>query len=107
MPGPRNIGAALVRKLRPNKRNTRTHSKKQIRQIAESIRRFGWTYPVLVDESRNVLAGHGRLEAAKHLGLREVPIIVITGLSQAEKRALSVADNKIAANAGCSAVPAF
>jgi DNA modification methylase len=100
MPGSRNISMASVRKLRPNKRNARTHSRKQIAQIAESIRRFGWTYPILVDENWNVLAGHGRLEAAQHLGLREVPIIVIAGLSEAEKRALALADNKIAANAG-------
>jgi hypothetical protein len=100
MPGPRNVSMASVRKLRPNKRNARTHSRKQIAQIAESIRRFGWTYPILVDENRTILAGHGRLEAANHLGLQQVPIIAITGLSEAEKRALSLADNKIAANAG-------
>jgi DNA modification methylase len=100
MPRSANSSTASICKLRPNKRNARTHSRKQIGQIAESIRRFGWTYPILVDESRNVLAGHGRLEAAKQLGLKQVPIIVITGLSEAEKRALSLADNKIAANAG-------
>jgi DNA modification methylase len=100
MPGPRNNSMASVRKLRPNKRNARTHSRKQIAQIAESIRQFGWTYSILVDENWNVLAGHGRLEAAKFLGLREVPIIVIAGLSEAEKRALALADKKIAANAG-------
>src|SRR5438105_559280 len=87
-------------KLCRNKRNARTHSKKQIRQIANSIRRFGWTYPILTDENGGVIAGHGRLEAAEFLDLREVPVIVVTGLSDAEKRALALADNKIAENAG-------
>jgi DNA modification methylase len=96
----REIALISVRKLRPNKRNSRTHSKKQIGQIANSIQRFGWTYPILVDENDLVLAGHGRLEAAKLLDLREVPIIVLTGLSDIEKRALALADNKVAANAG-------
>src|ERR1700738_2924732 len=97
---PREIVLTSVRKLLPNKRNSRTHSKKQIRQIANSIRRFGWTYPILVDETGLVLAGHGRYAAALELGLREVPVIAVSGLSDAEKRALALADNKIAANAG-------
>jgi len=100
MPAPRVVTMASVRKLKPNKRNARTHSKKQIRQIANSILRFGWTYPVLIDENGNVIAGHGRLSAAGLLGLRDVPVIVMTGLTEAEKRALALADNKIAANAG-------
>ena len=87
-------------KLRPSKRNARTHSKKQIRQIAESIKRFGWTYPILADEQLNILAGVGRFKAAESLGIREVPVIVISGLSETEKRALMLADNKIAENAG-------
>jgi ParB-like chromosome segregation protein Spo0J len=94
------IALISVRKLHPNKRNSRTHSKKQIRQIANSIRRFGWTYPILTDENRVILAGHGRYYAALELGLREVPIIPVSGLSDAEKQALALADNKIAANAG-------
>jgi DNA modification methylase len=89
-----------LRKLRPNPRNARTHSKKQVQQIAESIRRFNWTYPVLADEHGTILAGHGRLAAAEFLGLREVPVLVKSGLSEPEKRALMLADNKIAANAG-------
>jgi DNA modification methylase len=100
MSTPRVVTMASVRKLKPNKRNARTHSKKQIRQIANSIQRFGWTYAALVDESGSVIAGHGRLQAAKLLGLREVPVIVMSGLDEAEKRALALADNKIAANAG-------
>jgi DNA modification methylase len=89
-----------VRDLRPNKRNARTHSKKQIRQIANSILRFKWTYPILVDENGEIICGQGRWQAALELGLKNVPVIVMSGLSDAEKRALALADNKIAANAG-------
>jgi DNA modification methylase len=96
----RDVKLSSIRKLRRNPRNSRTHSKDQIRQIADSIRRFGWTYPILVDESQLILAGHGRYDAALQLGLREVPVIVAAGLSDAEKRALALADNKIASNAG-------
>jgi ParB-like chromosome segregation protein Spo0J len=100
MSAPREIALTSVRNLRPNKRNARTHSKKQIRQIANSIRRFGWTFPILVDENGLILAGHGRYSAGLLLGLREVPVIVISGLNDAEKRALALGDNKLAANAG-------
>src|SRR3954471_4667520 len=79
-----------IRQLRRNERNARTHSKKQIRQIANSILQFGWTYPLLADESGLVVAGNGRLEAAKTLGLHEVPVIVLTGLSDGQKRALAL-----------------
>jgi DNA modification methylase len=96
----REITFVSIRKLRPNKRNSRTHSKKQIRQVANSILRFGWTYPILIDEHGIILAGHARYEAALLLGLQEGPVIVVSGLSDAEKRALALADNKIAANAG-------
>jgi hypothetical protein len=78
-----------VGELRPNKRNARTHSKKQIRQIANSILRFGFTNPILIDEQKNVIAGHGRLLGAMELGLKDVPVIVTTGLTDAEKRALA------------------
>ena len=94
------IATLPIDKLRPNPRNTRTHSKKQIRQLANSIARFGWTYPILVDENSVILAGHARYSAAQLLGCRKVPVIVVTGLSDPEKRALALADNKIAANAG-------
>jgi DNA modification methylase len=100
MSAPREVNLASVRKLLRSKHNPRTHSKKQIQQIANCILRFGWTYPILIDESGVIVAGHGRYEAALLLGLREVPVIVIAGLSDAEKRALALADNKIAANAG-------
>jgi ParB-like chromosome segregation protein Spo0J len=86
--------------LKPPRRNARTHSKKQIGQIAGSIQRFGWTYPILVDENHEIIAGFGRWKAGGHLGLKEVPVIIMTGLSDVEKRALALADNKIAANAG-------
>jgi DNA modification methylase len=96
----REIKLFSVSKLHRNKRNCRTHSKKQVRQIATSIRRFGWTYPILTDENYIILAGHGRYDAALELGLGEVPIIVLSGLNDAEKRALALADNQIATKAG-------
>jgi DNA modification methylase len=89
-----------VRKLRPSKRNARTHPKKQIRQVSNSILKFGWTYPILIDEDGNIICGHARRESAIELGIKEVPVIILSGLSDAEKRALALADNKIPANAG-------
>jgi DNA modification methylase len=86
--------------LRPNPNNPRTHSLKQIGQIANSIRRFGWTNSPLVDRTGMVVAGNGRLEAAKLLGLDEIPTISCDGWSMAEIRAYAIADNKIAENAG-------
>ena len=89
-----------VGSLRPYDRNARTHSKKQIRQIADSIARFGFTNPILVSDDRLVLAGHGRLEAAKLLGLPTVPTVRLSHLGEAERRAYVLADNKLALNAG-------
>ena len=86
--------------LKPYPRNARTHSKKQIRQIADSIRTFGWTNPVLIDAEGGIIAGHGRVEAAKLLGLDQVPTLLIDHLSEAQKRAYILADNKLAENAG-------
>jgi len=86
--------------VRPSKRNTRTHSKKQIEQIVSSIRRFGWTFPILIDELGDILCGVGRWRAAQKLGLTTVPVLQKVGLSDAEKRALILADNKIAQNSG-------
>ena len=86
--------------LTPNRRNARTHSTKQIAQIAESIKTFGFLVPIVVDEPRNIIAGHGRFAAARKLGLDKVPVIAVSGLSPAKKRALALADNKIAENAG-------
>ncbi|UUR08134.1 site-specific DNA-methyltransferase [Sphingomonas glaciei] len=86
--------------LQPDPRNARTHPKRQIMQLVQSIEQFGFTNPVLVDEAGVLIAGHGRLRAAKELELREVPTITLEGLSEAEKKALRLADNKIALNAG-------
>ena len=85
-----------IKQIRPNPRNVRTHSKKQIRQIANSIREFGFQSPLLIDEDRVILAGHGRWAAAEVLGLATVPAIVISNLSEAKKRALAIADNRLA-----------
>lgn len=87
-------------RLRPWEKNARTHSKKQLRQIAESIRTFGFTNPVLIDQANTILAGHGRVEASKSLGMETVPCIRIEHMSEAEKRAYVIADNKLALNAG-------
>ena len=86
--------------LKPSARNARTHSKKQIRQIADSIGAFGFLVPILIDESGIIIAGHGRYAAAELLGLEQVPVVEVQGLSSAKRRALALADNKIAANAG-------
>jgi DNA modification methylase len=81
-------------------RNPRTHSPKQIRQIADSIRRFGFTNPILVDSEGGVIAGHGRVRGAQHLGMESVPTIRLEHMSEEEKRAYVIADNKLAENAG-------
>src|SRR5262245_23595535 len=99
-PDVRPIAAVAISQIKPHPRNARTHSKKQIRQIADSIQAVGFAAPVLIDEDGVLLAGHGRLEAAKLLGLEKIPAVVIEGLSQARKRALLLADNRIAQNAG-------
>jgi ParB-like chromosome segregation protein Spo0J len=84
-------------------RNPRTHSPAQIAQIAASIQAFGWTNPILIDERQRIIAGHGRLQAAHNLGLHDVPTITLTGLTPAQKRALVIADNQLALNAGWDA----
>jgi ParB-like chromosome segregation protein Spo0J len=89
-----------IDELRPWPRNARTHSRKQVRQIAESIQRLGFTNPVLIDGDNQILAGHGRVEAAKLLGMQTVPCLRIDLMSAAEKRAYILADNKLALNAG-------
>ena len=86
--------------LRPNPRNARTHPKQQIVQLVANIRLLGFLVPILADENGAVLAGHARLLAAKQAGLSVVPVIFVRGLSEAKKRALMLADNKIAENAG-------
>jgi DNA modification methylase len=89
-----------VRELRPYQGNARTHSKKQIRQIANSIERFGFTNPVLISDDNEIIAGHGRVAAAKLLGITAVPTVKLSHLSPAERRAYVIADNKLALNAG-------
>lgn len=86
--------------LVPDPRNARTHPKRQIAQIVASIHAFGFTNPILADPEGRLIAGHGRLLAAKDMGLAEVPVIELAGLTEAQKRALRLADNKIALNAG-------
>lgn len=86
--------------LIPYAMNSRTHSDAQVAQLAASIREFGFTNPVLVDEANNLIAGHGRVLAARKLGLDAVPAIVVTGLDDRKRRALIIADNKLALNAG-------
>ena len=86
--------------LRPDPRNARTHPKQQIDQIVASIRQFGFVNPILADPEGRIIAGHGRLMAAKAMGLAEVPTVHIQGLSETQKRALRIADNKIALGAG-------
>jgi len=90
---------ALVADLIPYALNSREHSDEQVAQIAASIRAFGFTNPVLIDEANNLIAGHGRVMAARKLGLTEVPAIVVTGMDERKRRALIIADNKLALNA--------
>lgn len=89
-----------VKHLIPYINNARTHDQKQIDQIIASIKEFGFTNPVLIDETDNIIAGHGRLLAAKKMGLDEIPCIIIPGLNEAQKKAYIIADNKIALNSG-------
>lgn len=86
--------------LIPYARNARTHSEAQVAQIAASIREFGWTNPILTDGDNGIIAGHGRLMAARKLGMGQVPVIELAGLSEAQKRAYILADNRLALSAG-------
>jgi len=92
--------AVAIEQLIPYALNSRTHSDEQVAQLAASIREFGFTNPVLVDEENNLIAGHGRVMAARKLGLKEVPAVIVTGLDDRKRRALIIADNKLALNAG-------
>jgi len=89
-----------ISELIPDPRNARTHPKRQIDQLKASIEAFGFTNPILADPDGHIIAGHGRLQAARAMGFTEVPTIVLAGLSEVQKRALRIADNKIALNAG-------
>lgn len=89
-----------VKDLIPYARNSRTHSDDQVTQIASSIREFGFTNPIIVDEQNNIIAGHGRILAANKLKIKDVPCVVVTGWTEAQKKAYVIADNKLALNAG-------
>jgi hypothetical protein len=89
-----------IEQLVPYERNARTHSDEQVARIAASIQEFGFVSPILVDGNSGIVAGHGRLMAAKSLGLREVPVVVVDHLSEAQRRAYVIADNQLALIAG-------
>jgi len=95
-----NVEYRRVEALVPYARNPRTHSEAQIAKIAASIVEYGWTNPILVDGNNGIIAGHGRLAAARKLGLDEVPVIELAHLTPAQKRAYVIADNRLALNAG-------
>ena len=97
---PQSVEHWPIDRLIPFATNPRTHSEAQIAQIAASIREFGFTNPILVDSKAGVIAGHGRLLAARKLNLAEVPVIVLDHLTENQKRAYVIADNKLALNAG-------
>jgi DNA modification methylase len=94
------VSPVLVERLTPYAGNARTHTRKQIRQIAKSIQRFGFTNPVLIDDAGVIVAGHGRVEAARLLGMKAVPTLRLSHLSESEKRAYVLADNRLAEKAG-------
>lgn len=93
-----NMERKLVEELIPYDRNPKIHPDAQVKQIANSIRQWGWTMPILVDENYQVLAGHGRLYAAKEVGLESVPVIKAVGWTDEMKKSYVIADNKIAEN---------
>jgi ParB-like chromosome segregation protein Spo0J len=95
-----NIEQVKIDKLIPYARNSRTHSDAQVAQIAASIKEFGFTNPVLIDETGSIIAGHGRVMAARKLAIADVPSIRLTHLTEAQKKAYIIADNKLALNAG-------
>lgn len=96
----RNAQMTGIDTLIPYAHNARTHSPEQLMRLRESLRTFGFVQPILIDEERNVLAGHGRLAAARAEGMRQVPCVVVTGLTEAERRAYILADNRLAELAG-------
>ena len=98
--GAQHVVEQEIAALRPYSGNARTHSKRQLKQIAASIERFGFTNPVLVSNDGEIIAGHGRVEAARLLGMKRVPTLALSHLSAAERRAYVLADNKLALNAG-------
>jgi len=95
-----NVVHKQINELIPYAKNARTHSDSQVAQIAASIREFGWMNPVLIDAENNIIAGHGRVLAARKLGLDEVPCVLHNHLTEAQRKAYILADNKMALNAG-------
>lgn len=89
-----------IEELIPYANNARTHSPTQVKRIADSIKEFGWTNPILIDGNNGIVAGHGRVLAAKKLGMRQIPTIELSGLSPTQKRAYILADNRLALDAG-------
>lgn len=89
-----------IGRLVPYARNARTHSPEQVAQLADAIRQWGWTNPILIADDGMIIAGHGRVMAAQSLGIAEVPVMVARGWSEAQKKAYVIADNKLALNAG-------
>ena len=87
-----------IESLVPYDRNPRMHPDSQIEQLVNSIKQWGWTVPILIDDARNVIAGHGRLEAAKRLGMEAVPCVVASGWTEDQRRAYVIADNKLSEN---------
>ena len=94
------IEQRAIEALIPYARNSRTHSDGQVAQIAASIREFGFTNPVLIDKDGGIIAGHGRVMAARKLGLKDVPCIALGHLTAAQRKAYIIADNRLALNAG-------
>ena len=94
------IEQRAIEALIPYARNSRTHSEAQVAQIAASIREFGFTNPVLIDKDGGIIAGHGRVMAARKLGIKDVPCIALGHLTAAQRKAYIIADNKLALNAG-------
>jgi ParB-like chromosome segregation protein Spo0J len=94
------IRKVKVDELLPYARNSRTHSEAQVAQIAASITEFGWTNPILADGDKGIIAGHGRMLAARMLGMDTVPVIELSHLTKAQKQAYIIADNRLALNAG-------
>ena len=92
------ISYIAVSDIRPYKSNPKIHKNKQIQQIANSISEFNFNNPILIDENNVIIAGHGRLLAAKHLNMQEVPVIRLTHLTEAQKKAYRIADNKLTEN---------
>ncbi|BEA97826.1 ParB N-terminal domain-containing protein [Escherichia coli] len=89
-----------LQELSPYAHNARTHSTEQVAQLVESIKQFGWTNPVLIDEKGEIIAGHGRVMAAEMLKMDSVPVIVLSGLTDEQKKAYRLADNRLPMNAG-------